>query len=141
MKTNETLLNAIDLEKEIEALAPLIRQGLSALEGPSERVTQAIHEAAVSQVVSQRRSVFKRLRAVAVAASLLLLLGGAVQFHLARQAGAQAQTLRLVLHIGAPHAVNSPVDGTTELANRLLNIQGLDEESFFSPDEAEVLSL
>lgn len=81
------------------------------------------------------------LRVLAAAASLVLILGGAFQVHHARQAGAQAQTLRLVLHIGAPHAVNGPVDGTPELAKRLLNIQGLDEETFFTPDEAEALSL
>lgn len=141
MKTHTLFVDTIDLEKEVAAISPLIRDGLSRMEGPSETVLRAIHEEAVSHVFSQRRNRAPFLRVLAAAASLVLLLGGAVQVHLAREAGAKAQTLKLVLHIGAPHAANAPVDGTTDLAKRLLNIQGLDEETFFTPDEAEALSL
>ena len=141
MKTQNVLLETIDLEKEVATIAPLIRDGLSRIKGPSPEVLHAIHEEAVSHVFSQRRKRVPLLRVMAAAASIALIVGGAVQVHLARQAGAQAQTLRLVLHIGAPYAVNGPVDGTTELAKRLLNIQGLDEETFLTPVETEPLSL
>jgi hypothetical protein len=141
MKSQNQVIDAISLERELEAIAPLVQTGLSRVGGPSDRVIRAIHDEAVARALTQRRQWTPLFRVVAAAASLLILLGGALQFHFARQAGVQAQTLQLVLHIGAPHAVAGPVDGTTELANRLLNIQGLDEETFFTPVETEALSL
>jgi hypothetical protein len=140
MKNQTQLLDVIDLEKEVEAITPLIRQGFSRLEGPSDRVIRAIHDEAVSHVFSARRRSIPHYRVIAAAASLVLLMGGGFQYHLARRAGMQAQTLRLVLHIGAPNASNnSPIEGTTELANQLLSIQGLDEDSFFKAADTEVL--
>lgn len=141
MKNQNLLIDALRVEREAESIAPLVREGLARVEGPSERVMRAIHEEAVARASAKGRSAMPLYRVLAAAASLLILLGGAVQYHFARQAGAHAQTLQLVLHIGAPHAVSGPVDGTTELANRLLNIQGLDEETFFTPDETEALLL
>ena len=143
MKSNKPLIDSGSLERDLEMLAPMIRAGLNYFEGPSDNVLEAIHkEAAARAFTAERRRVFS-VRFWAVAASVLILMGGALQYYQSHQAGVQAKTLQLVLHIGAPHAVNGsgPVGGTAELANRLLNIQGLDEETFFTSDETEVLSL
>ncbi len=141
MKTQTSQIDAVGLEREIAALAPALREILNRSSGtPSERTLRAIHEEAAAQIFARRRHALHQWR-LAAAASLLLLLGGTALLYHTRSSGRQAQTLRLVLHIGAPNTANGPVEGTKELANRLLNIQGLDEDSFFNPDGTEVLAL
>jgi len=143
MKNQTEHVDLTSLERDLERIAPIVRQGFRQMGGPSETVLKAIHDKAAEQLFRQRR--YRRhlplFRALAAAATLALLLGGAVQTHLARQAGAHALTVSHVLQIGSPHASAGPVAGTTEIAARLLDIQGLDDEAFFSPEETAALWL
>lgn len=140
MKSEHTV-DSIALERAASDIAPAVRQAFSTLRGPDERVLRAIREEAARHVFVLRRQHVLRVRIIA-AAAVLLFLCGSLQLHLSRQAGLQqAQTLRLVLHMGAPQAFPASPEGTDELARQLLSIQGLDEESFFSPDDAGSLSL
>lgn len=142
MKTNTTFIDAEALDREAAEIATVVREALGQVDGPSARTLRAIHVEAVSRAAFSRRRGLPFLRLVAAAASLIVLVGAAVQVHLAHQAGAQALTLQFVLHIGAPHVTaNDPVTETSGLAKRLLSIQGLDEDSYFTTEEAEVLSL
>jgi len=129
------------LESDISRIVPLIRQ--CRLQGPSDPVLRAIHDRAVAQVSAQVR--YRRrmpiFRALAAAATLALLLGGAIQTRLSRQAGAHAQAVRHLLQIGAPQLSAGPATGAAEIANRLLTIQGLDDEALFTSEETEVLWL
>ena len=116
------------IEKELEALAP--------------RVLQAIHAEAVIQAAARRRSRFvaSLFRPLAAAAVLALLLGGALQIHLAQLNGANTRDMGHLLSLGSTHLSADSVSPSTELANRLLLIQGLDEEAFFiAQEEPEVL--
>lgn len=141
MKADTTFIDAEALDRDASGIAPIIREGLSQMGGPSERTLRAIHAEAVRRAAFGRRLGLPFLR-LAAAASFIVLVGAAFQAHLARQAGAQALTLQVVLHIGAPHVTTSgPVTETNELAKHLLSIQGLDEDSYFTPEETQVLSL
>jgi len=131
---------------DLEALAPLVKDGFARLEGPSPRVLQAIHEEAVAQAI--RRSARVRfsftLRFAAAAASVVLLCGVSLQtwrvWHKGRHDAQMVQLLRISTQ-GSDAAEHELAD-SSELEGFLLSMQGLDHDSYFSsPDETESLWL
>ena len=145
MKTRTSFPDIAALENELAEIAPLVREGFRQAGGPSLRVETAIRQQARTCAGKKsRRLSWPLYRILAAAASLALLMGGALQLHLVRQADLNAQAVHHILNIGTAQASaehEHPAEGTTGLANRLLDIQGLDEEGFFKAEEAEPLWL
>jgi len=103
MKNKTRPIIVADLEKDVEDIAPLVRQAFLMIEGPSQQVTRAIQEYSLAQARGFRRRHFIPLfRILTAAASLMLLLGGAIQMHLVHSAGANARAVTHLLHISAP---------------------------------------
>ncbi|MEI7900975.1 MAG: hypothetical protein WCK89_12050 [bacterium] len=143
MKSQTPFTDIAALEKELAEIAPLVRQGFRQVGGPSLRVGDAIQrEARAYAGRKNSRRVWPLYRTVATAAGFALLLGGAVQLNLVYQSSHKSQAIHTVLNIGASQAsTEHPVEGPTGLANRLLDIQGLDEEGFFKTEGEEPLWL
>jgi len=145
MKTKTPFTDIAALEKELAEIAPLVREGFRQAGGPSPRVESAIREEARKQAGRKRSlAAWPLYRTLAAAASLTLLLGGAVQLHVVHQSSRNAQAVHHILNIGAAQASverERSAEGAAALASRLLDIQGLDEEGFFKADEEEPLSL
>lgn len=145
MNTQAPFADIDALEKELAEIAPLVRQGFRQAGGPSPCVEEAIRREALSYAVRKNsRLAWPLYRTLAAAAGFVLLLGGAMQLHLAHQASRNAQASRSIMNLGATQASTAtehPVDGPTGLANRLLDIQGLDEEGFFKAEGEEPLWL
>jgi hypothetical protein len=143
MKTQRPFTDIAALEKELAEIALLVRQGFSLAEGPSPRVENAIRQEARAYAARKRnRPAWPVYRTIAAAAGFALLLGGAVQVHLVSRSSRNAQAARHILEIGATQAsAEHPIEGPTGLANRLLDIQGLDEEGFFKAEGEEPLWL
>jgi hypothetical protein len=131
MKTENAFTEIDTLESELRDLAPLVRQAFSRLPPPSDAVTQAIHDEARRALIRKRaRLVWPYPRVLAAAAAFALLMGGGIQLHLSRQDIAEKPAAR------AAHK-----ESTSNLATLLLEIQGLNEDGFFRPEEAEPLWL
>ena len=145
MKTTPATPVSLDeLEKDLETLAPLVREAFCRAGEPSPRVIRAIHNEAAAYLSARtrRRRLIPLFRALAAAATLTLLLGGALQAHFSRLEISHAREIGHLLTLGASHAPSVMTEGSSGLANRLLSIQGLDEEAFFfTPEEEEVLWL
>ena len=138
MSDSLTGLHEADVLRELEAFAPQVKEGFARIGGPSDRVLDAIHAEAVKVAAEKRRTsrfhiAFRRLAAAAVFA---VLLGGSFQTYQRYQSNnAHEQTLTL-LRISFATEDGGVLSDTSELANILLMLQGLDQESFFSaPDE------
>lgn len=128
MKTQDAFKEIDLLEKELSAVAPLVRQAFSRLPPPSAATEQAIRDEARRFLQQKRaRSVWPHRRMLAAAAALMLLMGGGIQLHLSRQNTAAAA-------VRASHK-----ESTSNLAALLLEIQGLNEDGFFRTEEAEPL--
>lgn len=143
MKTRTPFTDIAALEQELAVIAPLVRAGFRQRGGPSPRVEEAIRQEA-RKVAGRKRNrlAWPAYRICAAAAGLALLLGGAVQLHVVRHASHDAQAIHHILNIGATQAsAEHAVEGPTGLANRLLDIQGLDEEGFFKAEGEEPLWL
>jgi hypothetical protein len=134
------------LLRDLEALAPVVKDGFARLEGPSPRVLQAIHEEAVAQAI--RRSARARfsltLRFAAAAAAVVLLCGMSLQtwsaWHKGRHDTQMVQLLRISTQ--GSDSTESELADSSELAGFLLSMQGLDHDSYFSSqDETESLWL
>lgn len=143
MKKTTDRLSADDLERDVAWVEPLIHTGFDQIGGPSRRTLQAIREQAAAEAARRRLTLRFGLfvRTVAAAAAFAALAAAAVHTHLALRAGRHAQTVNQLLNLGAPQAASSPASGAVELATRLLNIQGLDEEAFFTHEGSEALWL
>jgi len=143
-KTTDRIFSQEELENDLAELAPRVRRAFAHVEEPSLRVLDAIHKeaVAVSAQRARRRHFIPLFRMLATAAALALLLGGAVQMHLAHLEVEQARQVGHLINLGMSHVPTGKADGTAELANRLLDLQGLNEESFFvTTEEPESLSL
>jgi anti-sigma factor RsiW len=140
MKTQTPFTEIGSLEKDLAEIAPLVREGYRQLGGPSARVEEAIREAARKQAARRKaRLAWPLARSLAAAAALVLLLGGgALQLHLSREAELQAEAAARRLAAERRAAAGETSAG---FANILLEIQGLNEEGFFSHEETESLSL
>ncbi len=144
MKTTEQVHSAAVFDQDAERLASLVRAGFDRIGGPSISTLRAISGEAARHA-SRAHWVFHLTpltRSLAAAAAVAALAGVAIQTRLARQAGRHAHTVNQLLNLGAPQAAAAaPARGPSELADRLLNIQGLDEEAFFTQEGAEALWL
>lgn len=131
------------IEKDLEALAPLVQQAFGRIEGPSPATLRAIRLQAELHLARQRRirrlaPLFKGLAAAAAAA---VLLTGTFQRHQARLDGRHAQDVARLLHLSTAHPALGQPEGAG-LANSLLDVQGLSEDSFLATaDEEEPLWL
>lgn len=131
--------------RDLEVLAPLVKEGFARMEGPSDRVLKAIHDEAVAQSV-RRRAPFRfafTLR-FAAAAVLLLLCGLSLQAWRSWNNEERHHQIVQFLRITTedPRSADSDLADTSELAAFLLSMQGLDRDSYFSSlDEAESLWL
>ena len=139
----KTTLSTEMLEKELETLAPLVQRGFSGLGEPSDDVLRAIRNEAVAHLAGRRQSrrfFLHLVRPLAAAAVLALFLGGVFQHHVTQRNGANTRVIGHLLSLGSTHLSADTAEPSVELANRLLLIQGLDEEAFFiAQDESEVL--
>ena len=143
MKTNTTFDDIATLENELAELAPLVRQGFDRAGGPSARTEEAIR-AEARRILAQRTDTtadrpascgtasfsWPRLRVFAAAAAIALLLGGS--FHLFTNR--QPQNVATIENAWAD-------ENSASFANLLLDIQGLNEEGFFRPEEEAALWL
>lgn len=145
MKTTPIVPITLDeLEKDLETLAPLVREAFCREGEPSARVIRAIHDEAVAHISerNRRRRFIPLFRSLAAAATFALLLGGAIQAHFSRVELSHARDVGHLLNLGASHAPTGRSESSPELAGRLLSLQGLDEEAFFvTSEEEEVLWL
>jgi hypothetical protein len=122
------------LENELAGLAPLVRQGFDRAGGPSPRAEEAIRAEARRALKTAQAAPgalrWPRLRVFAAAAAFALLLGGSLHLLTGRppEGGAAAEKARAD-------------ESAANFANLLLDIQGLNEEGFFRPEEAESLWL
>jgi hypothetical protein len=134
------------LLRDLDAIAPLVKDGFARMEGPSPRVLQAIHEEAVAQSI--RRTANHRfsftVRFGAAAAVLVLLCGVSLQSWRSWHNGKRdIQTVQL-LRISTQDSSSADYElaDSSELDHFLLSLQGLDSDSYFSsPDETESLWL
>ena len=146
MKTTRTsnVFSQDELEKDLEKLAPRVRQAFAQVGEPSVQTLSAIHNEAVAYSAqrSRRRHFIPLFRALAAAAVLALILGGAVQVHLTRLEGANIRQVGHLLNLGSSHVPSGQAEESAELATRLLRLQGLDEETLsLTSEEPEVLWL
>jgi hypothetical protein len=133
------------LLRDLDALAPLVKEGFARMEGPSPRVLHAIHAEAVAQSI--RRTAHHRLWFTvrfAAAAVLILLCGASLQswrsWHNGRHDVQTVQLLRISTQDSG--STDHVLADSSELDSFLLNMQGLDHDSYFSsPDGTESLWL
>ena len=132
--------------RDLDALAPLVKEGFARLEEPSPRVLSAIHEEAVAQALRRKTRVHItwRVRFAAAAAAVVLLGGVSLQtwrtWNSGRHDAQMVQLLRISTQ-GAGSTEHELAD-TSELATFLLSMQGFDRDSYFSsPDGTESLWL
>jgi len=138
MSDNLTGLSEADVLRELEAFAPQVKEGFVRIGGPSGRVLDAIH-AEVVRVAAEKRKPSRlhiAFRRLAAAALFAVLVGGSFQtYQRYHSNNVHEQTLTL-LRISFATEDGGILSDTSELANILLTLQGLDQESFFSaPDE------
>jgi len=122
MNINTTDYNIILLEKELDQIAPLVHKSFSLLGGPAPHIEAAIRAEACRQIAHHHHFLsWSTRRILAVAASFMLLIGGATHLHLTRLKNSDKKI--------------------ENFASLLLDIQGLNEECYFSTNEAEFLWL
>jgi hypothetical protein len=139
MKTNTEFDDIAALESELAEFAPLVRRGFDRAGPPSAHTEEAIRAEARRFLAGRTRARFAwfRPRTLAAAAALALLLGGSVNLLVSHQPGRADDTDRR----SAAAAKAQTDDSTAGYASLLLEIQGLNEESFFRTEEAESLWL
>jgi len=150
MSDRPTMVSEADLLRELEVLAPQVRAGFARAGGPADSVLNAIHAEAVRVAAGKRalrlHAVFRRIAAAAVFA---VLLAGSFhtyqRFCRTRHPGPGHEQAVTLLRIGSAFEDETGalcLADTAELAQLLLTMQGLDDDSYFNaPDEAELLWL
>ena len=141
MKTESPFTDIAGLEKELAEIAPLGRQGFRHAGAPSPQVADAIRaEARRYALRTQARSAWPLYRRLTAVAAVALMVGGTIQYHISRQADLKAaEEARLTKTGIAENKPKTAENNTPGLANLLLEIQGLNEDGFFRPEEAEPL--
>lgn len=144
MKTQTLFTDIAQLERELTSLAPLVRQAFNNVGGPSTEVENTIREEA-HRCAARGKSRFSRplFQTLAAAACLVLVLGGALQLHLNHQSATQSIETAVRQKIGEndSQTPDGKTDETSRLARLLLDIQGLDAESYFTSEATEALWL
>ena len=134
------------LLRDLDAIAPLVKESFARMDGPSRHVLQAIHDEAVAQSI--RRAANHRfsftVRFAGAAAVLVLLCGVLLQswrsWHNGRHDVQTVQLLRISTQDSS--STDYELADSSELDSFLLNMQGLDHDSYFSsPDGTESLWL
>ena len=142
MKTQTACVDPAALEKELAGLAPLVRRGFRLAGGPSPEVEEAIRQEALRCAGASRARIFWPFyRKFAAAAGLMLLLGGAFQLHLTRQTAGPAEPAGMRLAKDTPKSAPGKTEDNSGFAKMLLDIQGMDEEGYFTGEAAEALWL
>jgi len=142
MKMQTVDIDPDTLEEELAGLAKLVRQGFRLAGEPSPEVEEAIRQEAIRCAGGSRARIFSPFYLkFAAAAGLMLLLGGAFQLHLTRQTEGRAEPAGLRLAKDAPKPVSGKTEDNSGLAKMLLDIQGMDEEGYFTGEAAEALWL
>jgi len=143
MKTQTPNIDAAMLEKELAGLEPLVRQAFRQAGGPAPEVEAAIREEARRYAGGRRaRFGWPLFRALAAAACLALVLGGALQLHLVRQsAGRPVETVSQRTEKSAAPNGTGKADDASGFAKLLLDIQGLDADSYFTAEASGALWL
>ena len=122
MKNEINKIELSVLESELEQIAPWVHQGFTLWGGPSAEIEASIRTKALEK--NRRHTHFRGWswqRTLAVAASLMLLFGAFTHLHLTHQKNRNKQI--------------------ADFAGLLLEIQGLNEESYFTANEVESLLL
>ena len=134
MNTNNNLNEIAALERELAELAPLVRQGFDRAGGPSAHTEEAIRAEAY-RFLAERKSVSRAMplawrhpRALAAVAAVALLLGGSLHLLMDRQTKDTAPA----------GSVWADDENIANLANLLLDIQGLNEEGYFTEEEGSL---
>ena len=141
MKTETPFTDIAELEKELAQIAPLVRQGFRQVGGPSLRVENAIRSEALRHAAKkQTQRAWPLYRRLAAVAAVALVLFGTIQVHISKQADIKAAIAKAKASDSADKQTQ-PAEGTHGFATLLLEIQGLNEDGFFRPEEAEPLWL
>lgn len=142
MKTQTADIDPDKLEEELAGLAKLVRQGFRLAGEPSPEVEEAIRQEAFRCAGKCRARIFSPFYLkFAAAAGLMLLLGGAFQLHLTRQTEGRVEPAGLRLAKDAPKPASGKTEDNSGFARMLLDIQGMDEEGYFTGEAAEALWL
>ncbi|HOE60230.1 MAG TPA: hypothetical protein P5125_08490 [Kiritimatiellia bacterium] len=142
MKPQNTFDEIAALERDAAALAPQVREAFRWAGGPSATVEEAIRQEA-ARVAARARVRWpvwslRRLQVVAVACLVLLLAAGGLL--LTSPQVYRAKAVRQTAHVGTRPAGGASEDAAG-FARLLLNIQGLDEDSFVTDGASEALWL
>ncbi|MBQ9430606.1 MAG: hypothetical protein IJU44_03540 [Kiritimatiellae bacterium] len=123
MKEKMTEFDIDLIEQELAELRPLLMADPRTAE-PSSEVMSRIHQAACAEIV-RRQGWWRRVRLAAVAAALLMAVGGICHSYLP---GVWNKTAKSV-----PQALDD--------ADLILSIQGMDSDSFFDSDSVDSIAL
>ena len=116
------------LERDLASVLPFVRKGFAGVE-PSAETMAAIHQAAERQTM-RRPAFWRRARLVAIAASVILAVGGLCHIYLPELTHSRPQQVT---------AVQQESNDRTDMEpDVLLYIQGMDDESYFLDDDMEI---
>lgn len=132
MKPAEIYVDDFSSGKDETELAAIVRRGFEAAGGPSQRVMAVIAAEARRNAGRQTFRMFRSMPRLAALAAVLAIAAGALYLNQNQAAPDSVKTI--------PDAGFSS-QSTPDLAALLLDIQGLNEESFFMTEEAEPLWL
>lgn len=139
MKQKNIFIEVRQLDDEVAKIAPLVHDAFACYGGPSEQVEALIRQESKRIAARHRILGFQPERAkLALVACMLLLLGGALPV-----------AIRMHAYSVQPHLAQDRDDVSISAQSKeeigfsrvLLNMQGLDEESFFTDGETEALWL
>lgn len=130
------------LEQESTATAPLVRAALADLAGlPSSATMLRIRAAAQAQLVRQRRHRIIRWVSLGAAALIAISLTSSTLLYQNQVRATRLADVNALISLTASEDELNAEMHTQELANRLLALQGLSEESFFNFEDEESLWL
>lgn len=141
MSDNTNTIDLQTIEQESNAIAPLVRTAIAEVAGlPSPATMQSIRDAAIQHLATRRRRRFLKWSYVA-AALVVLSLTSSTLIYQSQTQSARLADLNTLITLTTSEEDLSPELNKQELASRLLEIQGLSEEEFFSFPEEEPLWL
>ncbi|MBO7655444.1 MAG: hypothetical protein J6U40_11040 [Kiritimatiellae bacterium] len=116
------------LERDLASVLPFVQKGFAGVE-PSAETLAAIHQAAERQAM-RKPAFWRRVRVIAIAASIILVVGGLCHVYLPELTHPQPKAVTV-----AQQESNDRTDMDPDV---LLYMQGMDDESFFLSDDMEV---
>ncbi|MBP5320172.1 MAG: hypothetical protein J6334_04225 [Kiritimatiellae bacterium] len=127
-KTTDCTAEIDALERELASVLPFVQKGFADVE-PSEKVMAALRREAEVQVM-RRRGFWRRVRVAAVAASIILILGGLCHVYLPELTHPQPKPVAVSQQEATERTAMEP--------DVLLDILGMDEDSYFLSEEMEI---